>query len=207
MDSNIDISYPILEHIHNYNICVEKREIYLHGFLGSEEHDPGVDYRMASMFLKNINLLSSLSDEPIFIYMNSIGGNWNSGMVIYDAIKMCNANLETNIVVYGQAESMSSIIMQAAKNRYITKNSYFMCHYGSFSISSNLLDAQNAIRQERKFTETMINIYAEKAFNSKAFEGKSITHVKNFIKRKMKDGDWYLDPQECIDHGFADYII
>lgn len=207
MNLGLDIAYPILEHIHNYNICIEKREIYLHGFFSSEEIDPGVDYRMASMFLKNINLLASLSDDPLYIHMNSIGGHWNAGMVIYDAIKMHSEKMQTNIIVHGQAESMSSIIMQAADNRYMTKNSYFMCHYGSFSVSSNLLDAQNAMRQERKSTELMVNIYAEKAFNSKAFEGKSFTHVKNFIKRKMKDGDWYLDPQECIDHGFADYII
>lgn len=205
MNSNDEISFPILEHIHNYNVCADTRSIYLHGHIGSDESDPGIDYRMSSMFIKNLNFLWHISEDPIFIHMNSIGGNWSSGMAMYDAIKSCDCDI--TIIAYGQAESMSSLLLQAADNRVMTKNSFFMCHYGSLSISANLLDVQSAVRQERRFTQTMIDIYASKAVNGKVFKDKSLNHVKNFIKRKMKDGDWYLSAEEAVDHGFADVVL
>ena len=43
--------------IHNYGIDVKNREIYLHSVKDGGEDDPGVDYRMAINFVKNITLL------------------------------------------------------------------------------------------------------------------------------------------------------
>ena len=62
--------------------------------------------------------------------MHSVGGEWSDGMAIYDAISMSRSYI--TIIAYGQAESMSSIIFQAADRRLITPNTYFMSHYGSY---------------------------------------------------------------------------
>ena len=44
-----------LQDIHSYGLNVKNREIFLHNFLGSnDEANPGVEFRMASAFLKNI---------------------------------------------------------------------------------------------------------------------------------------------------------
>ena len=42
-------------------------------------------------------------------------------MAIFDAIKICRSHV--TILVYGQAESMSSIILQAADKRIMMPNS------------------------------------------------------------------------------------
>ena len=45
----------IVDEMHRYNILLESREIFLHGYIDSNEEDPGVEYRMSNNFLKNIN--------------------------------------------------------------------------------------------------------------------------------------------------------
>ena len=57
----------VIDDIHSQNIDVKNREIFLHGQHGSFDDDPGVEYRMATTFIKNIRYLDSLKNEPIII--------------------------------------------------------------------------------------------------------------------------------------------
>lgn len=197
----------ILNEAHNYNIDVKSRDIYLHAYITNVEEDPGVDYRMASTLIKNLRVLDKMNSNPILIHMHSIGGNWNDGMAIYDAIKSCKSHV--TILVYGQAESMSSIILQAADKRVMMPNSYFMCHFGSNVYEGNYLDVQNAAKFEEKVTKLMLDIYSESAENGQFFKDGSYSssRIKNYIKSKMKSGDWYLTSSEAIEYGFADSIL
>ena len=63
----------IIESIHCQNIDLKQREIYLHGQHGSFDDDPGVEYRMATTFIKNIRHLDYIKNEPILIHMHSLG--------------------------------------------------------------------------------------------------------------------------------------
>jgi|TARA_B100001094_G_scaffold89741_2_gene85725 ATP-dependent Clp protease protease subunit len=199
----------IIESIHCQNIDLKQREIYLHGQHGSFEDDPGVEYRMATTFVKNIRHLDYLKNEPILVHMHSLGGNWGDGMAIFDAIKICRSHV--TILVYGQAESMSSIILQAADKRIMMPNSYFMCHYGSSASAGSYLDTQNWANFEQKILDTMLDIYTERATKGKYFKEKysptTEEKVKRFFKRKLKDGDWYLNSHEAVYYGLADNVI
>jgi ATP-dependent protease ClpP protease subunit len=199
----------IIESIHCQNIDLKQREIYLHGQHGSFDDDPGVEYRMATTFIKNIRHLDYTKNEPILIHMHSLGGNWGDGMAIFDAIKICRSHV--TILVYGQAESMSSIILQAADKRIMMPNSHFMCHYGSSGNSGNYLDTQNWSKFEEKILDTMLDIYVEKTVKGKYFKEKfnpvTPEKVKRFLKRKLKDGDWYLTSHEAVYYGLADNVI
>tara|TARA_B100002019_G_scaffold267920_1_gene259364 strand:+ start:7162 stop:7806 length:645 start_codon:yes stop_codon:yes gene_type:complete len=199
----------IVDSIHGQSVDLKQREIYLHGHHGPFDDDPGVEYRMATTFIKNIRYLDSLKNEPILIHMHSLGGNWGDGMAIYDAIKVARSH--TTIITYGQAESMSSIILQAADVRIMMPNSYFMCHYGSSSNAGNFLDTQNWAQFELKMLDTMLDIYIEKCMKGKFFKEKfedlSESKVRSYIKRKLKDGDWYIDSNEAVYYGFADGVL
>ena len=199
----------VIDDIHSQNIDVKNREIFLHGQHGAFEDDPGVEYRMATTFIKNIRYLDSLKNEPIIIHMHSLGGNWGDGMAIYDAIKISRSHV--TILVYGQAESMSSIILQAADKRIMMPNAHFMCHYGSSSSAGNYLDTQNWAKFEKKILEDMLDIYTASCTKGKFFKEhyKQPTEekVKGFIKRKLKSGDWYLSSHEAVYYGFADNVI
>ena len=202
MNDNIEI-------IHGQSIDIKNREIYLHGQHGSFDEDPGVEYGMATTFTKNIRYLDHLNDKPILVHMHSVGGNWSDGMAIYDAISLCESHVA--ILVYGQAESMSSIILQAADLRIMMPNAYFMSHYGSSGWSQDYLSAQNEAKFEQKIAETMFTIYAEQCVGGKFFSDHYKTpttdKVKGFLRRKLKSGDWYLDAQETVSYGFADGVL
>ena len=71
---------PISE-AHENDIIVSTREIFLHGCLDDEE-DSGIDCRVSNRFLKNLKILESINNQPVTIHQYSIGGEWESGMMI-----------------------------------------------------------------------------------------------------------------------------
>lgn len=203
------LSVDMISDINSYGVDVKNRELFLHSYVANNDDDPGVDHKMAAAFYKNIRMLDNISKDPILIHMHSIGGNWNDGMTIYDSILLCESYV--TIVAYGQAESMSSIILQAADKRVMTPNAYFMCHFGSSGYSGNYLDVQKGAAFEKRQTEKMLDIYADVCIEGKYFKEQytELTEekVKNYLKRKFKDGDWYLDPNEAVFYGFADCVL
>lgn len=196
--------------VHDYNLDIINRHIFLNNSPSVvDDGNPGVEHKMANTFIKNIRILDSLSNSPIIIHMHSIGGNWNDGMAIFDAISTCKSRV--SIIVYGQAESMSSIILQAADCRIMMPNAYFMCHFGSSGYIGNYLDVQQSAAFEKRFTDKMFEIYTEVCANGKFFSDQnpkpSPGKIKAFLKRKFKEGDWYLDAEESVYYGFADGIL
>ena len=202
--------YDLINDIHNNCIYYKAREIFLHNYFVSDDtENPGEEYKMSNIFLKNLRMLELKSTDPIIVHMNSIGGEWTDGMAIYDAIRLCNSYI--TIICYGQVESMSSIILQAADYRMITANAYFMCHYGSSGISGDYLSTQNWINYEKYICNTMLNIYSSKCYKGKFFKEKYVkpdeNKVRNFLSKKLRDGDWYMSAEDCVYYGFADKII
>jgi ATP-dependent protease ClpP protease subunit len=196
----------LLHDLHNYSVNIATREIFLHNsFMSDDNKNPGVEYKMASTFVKNIKLLENRSQEPIVIHMQSIGGEWADGMAIYDSIILCKSYV--TIISYGQAESMSSIILQAADNRLLTPNSYFMAHYGSTSLSCDYLNAINWMDFEKRLSNKMLEIYAKRCLDGEFFEGKDENQVKKYLSTKLKSGDWFLEPAEAVYYGFADGVV
>jgi ATP-dependent protease ClpP protease subunit len=90
-------------------------------------------------------------------------------------------------------------------------NAYFMLHYGSLDCTGDHLSAQNYAKLDKKNTETMLDIYADWCQKSKYFKEHytepTFEKVKNYLKRKLKDGDWYLDSHEAVYYGFADLVL
>jgi len=130
MNRERDLSDWISE-VHSTGLDIQNRTIYL---LEKEDIDsPGVDFRMLQNFMKNMRILElDNKDAPITIYTQTQGGCWDSGMGIYDMIKM--SKCKTTMIACGQLCSMGTIIIQAATKRVIMPNCSFMCHYGSTSL-------------------------------------------------------------------------
>jgi len=155
------IDKDLIHDLHNYKINISTREVFLHNSFNSDDNEnPGVEYKMANTFIKNIRVLEKKSLDPITIHMNSIGGEWSDGMAIYDSISLCKSHV--TVIVYGQAESMSSLILQAAAERLMMPSSYFMCHFGCFFIGCDFQNAHNWMAQVKKFLQVMMDIYAKR---------------------------------------------
>ncbi len=192
--------------IHNYGIDIENREIYVNEYDDSGE-SAGIDHRMLQNFIKNLNFLKNQNKDPINIHLQTVGGCWYSGMGIYDAIK--NSKCKTTIIGYSQVCSMGTVIMQAATKRMLTPNATFMIHWGSSNISGNFLSSQNLASFERQLGVVMVDMFVDRCVKSgEFFKEREYNDPKTraYLKRKMKDGDWYMTAEEAIYYGFVDGI-
>lgn len=196
-----------IEEIHTFGLDSKNRIIYLNGEDLVDEQEPGVDYRMSSKFIKNLNILQFNSNDPIFIHMNTMGGEWSYGMAIFDALNASPCHI--TIIAYSWARSMSSIILQAADHRILMPNSSFMVHWGTTSEDGHYLAVKSSIEFTAKTEKTMLDIYAKKCLNGNYFKNKNMTYqqVCDFITEKIeKKSDWWLTSEEAVDFGFADCV-
>lgn len=200
--------HDIIEELHVHNILFDTREIFIHGEIASEE-DQAVDFRMANRFLKNLRLLEQSGDGPIVIHQHSLGGAWDCGMMMYDAIT--NSPCHIIFLMHGTACSMGSIVPQAADVRIIMPSCTFMVHTGYTDIGGHTYkQSQSWSEMEKKQTETMIDIYTKVAINGPYFQAGKMDEkkVKRFITAKMdQKEDWWLFAKDAIRYGFADGIL
>lgn len=191
--------------IQEFNIDIEKREIWLHGHY-SEENE-GVEYKMATKFEKNLRFLDTINNEPILIHMHSDGGSWYDGLGIYDAIKACKS--QTTILVYSHATSMSGILLQAANYRVMMPLAFFMLHHGTFGIEAH--DANNLKSNVTKMLsdmELMVNLYLDRCKDAPKFEGMKPGKIKKILTDKMQQkGEWYLNAREAVEMGLACAVL
>jgi ATP-dependent protease ClpP protease subunit len=196
----------LISEIHNHHINNLSREIYLHGYADAEE-EPGVEYRMATSFVKNLHILDIQGSKNILIHMHTIGGNWSDGMAIFNAIQTSKSPI--TILAYAQASSMSGIVFQAADKRVLMPDCEIMIHHGSIDLSDTTMAAKSAVDQNEKYCRRMLQLFAERAVIGKYFKDRkySVKKVMTFMDQKIRQtGDWYLMPDEAIYYGFADGI-
>lgn len=197
-----------LDDVHGKCLDLERRRIYLHGDSMVKDDEPGVDYRMMNTFIKNMDLVSAAPGD-ITIVMGTVGGEWNYGMGIYDAIKNCPHKV--TIVGYAWARSMSSIILQAADRRILMPHCDFMVHYGTSAYEGHYLCAKSGMRFEERTEATMLRIYAERCQWGPYFKyqtNQSVSEIMEFIAKQMKEhGDWWMRAEEAVMYGFADEVM
>ena len=195
--------------IHNHNINAMSREIYLHCHEDTiDDEEIGMEFRMATTFEKNINLLNSLGDANIFIHQHSIGGEWNDGISIFNTIQASKS--PTTMLAYGHARSMSSITIQAADKRVLMKDSDFMVHYGSFYFDGTSIEAESSYATLVKSNKRMLDIYASRCVNGPFFveKGYDENDICKYINKKMRQhSDWWLSAEEAVHYGFVDGIL
>jgi ATP-dependent Clp protease protease subunit len=199
----------LITDIHNNNVNHHSREIYLHGYVDSDtEEEPGVDYRMATTFIKNLHILEAQNHQNILIHMHTVGGSWCDGMAMFNTIRLIKSPV--SILSYAQASSMSGIILQAADKRVLMPDCEVMIHHGSIAISDNTMAAKSAIDQNERYCRRMLQVLAQRAVVGKYFKDRNygIKKTMNFIDSKIKQSsDWYLNAEEAIYYGFADGIF
>jgi ATP-dependent protease ClpP protease subunit len=196
----------LLTQVHSFNVNLYTRELYLHSYFGVGDDEPGVEYRMATSFIKNLHILEQQSSKPVLIHMHTVGGEWADGMAIYDAIAA--SPCPTTILAYAQASSMSGIILQAAGRRVLMPNCEFLLHFGSIGVESNSIAAKSAIDWNHSLHDVMLDAFVQRAINAPRFEGKTDLEVKQELSENIrKSVDWFLTAKDAISYGLADGIL
>ena len=200
-------SEQIISEIHDYQLNLASREIYLHSHLDAEE-DPGVEYKMAVTFVKNLHMLDFKGPSNILVHMHTEGGEWSDGMAIFNSIRF--ARSPVTMLAYAQASSMGGVVLQAADRRVLMPDCEIMVHHGSVTVDENTVAAKSAIDQNERFCKRMLEVFGERAVAGKYFKERKYSprRTMNFIDAKIRQvGDWFLTAEEAVYYGFADGIM
>jgi ATP-dependent protease ClpP protease subunit len=204
-----------IKFIHEYDFDPIGFQIYLvgredPGMETMEFGEPGVEFRMANRFIKNLDTLNNIDPKrPILVALKTCGGDVVEGMAIYDAIMACSNPV--TMVNYTHARSMSSIILQAANKRIMMPNSHFMFHMGETGASGTTKQFYAYADFARKeFDSGMIPIYADRMKHtpdSKVHSWRE-DRIHKWLKEQMdKREDVYLNANETVQWGFADEVF
>lgn len=203
----------IISHLNDYGIDVENRELFLfpreeYMYGGGEEaiEEPGIEFGIANQFIRNLRLLSNISDEPILIHLKSCGGDWVEGLAIYQAILACPNQVA--ILNYASARSMTSIIFSAGDHRAMMPLSTFMIHTGTNCIVGTGTQVRTEFEEVKKADKIMLDIYVKHLRESEKMKGWSDKRINTWIIKQMKEKEEvYFTAEEAVEYNFADVIF
>jgi ATP-dependent Clp protease protease subunit len=161
------------------------RRILLTGEINSTKAD----------FINSKLQLYSSSPLPVFIYINSEGGDLNAGYAILDQMQLCMFPIYT--IVRGTAASMAaSIAAYGTKGcRFITKNSTMFLHNMCVELPPAGVSAQNiCVEHLIKYSEEKIADFASKL------------KIKRKKLEELLLQTCWLTPEQAIQIGLVDGI-
>lgn len=185
-----------IEHFIDNDLYVPTRTMYI-GPMSMDGVE--VNAMMAERAIKNLHILDSKNSEPIEIITLNYGGGVVEGLAIYDAIKLCRSKVIMK--VFGCADSMGCVILQAADRRLLAPNAEIMLHYGTISHPTNhVKTVKSAQKQSDKYDKWMVDMYLER------IREKEPDFTRSQLDKWM-DFDKYMGAEEAIKYGLADAII
>lgn len=205
------VFFDYVDTIHERWLDIKGREMWIHGvdtWDSSEYGEPGVEYMMATKVIKNLHVLKNISrTEPITIHLHTCGGFVEEGLAIYDAIKLMPYKVK--MISYTHARSMSSIILQAADERILLPNSYYMFHDGEMYTGGTKKQVVSSVEFWEKQDGSMMEIYIDTLkYRGKKYSGWSRDKIKQMLREHMdKKEDVYLTAQQAVEWGLADKIL
>lgn len=135
--------------------------------------------------------------KPILMVINSPGGSVDSGLAIWDQVKMITSPVTT--LVTGLAASMGSVLSLCAapKRRFATPNARILIHQPRISgaIQGQAIDLGIQAKEMINTREKLVAIYTEAT-------GKDPKEIDKDIDR-----DRWMTVQEALAYGLLDGIV
>ncbi len=156
-----------------------------------------VDARLAHVVNSKLLAMERHNDkDPIYLFINSPGGEVHSGFAIFDCARFIRPPVVT--VVTGLAASMGSIISLAAKkeHRFAFPNAKILIHQPSISgISGSVSDIEIHAKDLLETKDRIIRLYCEEC-------GRSPDEVK-----KALDRDNWMSAEAALEWGHISKIV
>ena len=156
-----------------------------------------VDSKLADKVIKQILLLEQLDgDKEIKVFINSPGGEVNSGYAIFDMLKFVTCPITT--IVSGLAASMGSVLSLVGDDgkKYALPNAKIMIHQPLLQgAQGNVTDLEIHSKQILKTRERLATMYAK-------VTGKTVKQIL-----KDMDRDHWLTADEALKYGLIDKVI
>jgi ATP-dependent Clp protease protease subunit len=178
---------------HEAGLYFPSRTVYFGGT--SPWEDDVVTSNNVSAVIKNLHILECHKIAPIQLLLNTVGGSWDDGIIIYDVIRAMKSPVI--IIGMGKVYSMGSIIMQAGDKRVLTENTHFMIHDGSDGYQGHAKNFEKWAEYSKTVRKKMYEIYYERMKET----NKKITLAEI---EKMCAFDSIFTADEAITLGLAD---
>lgn len=166
---------------------LKNRKIFLNGTIDSDA---------ANRFLLQLIYLEDESDEPVTVYINSLGGEVNAGLLIYDLIQ--GSSLDIRLVCTGMAASMAAVILSGGRkgNRYIFPHSKVMIHEplianGVGGSATSIRNISDSIMETREILNGILARHT----------GKTVEQINEATRF-----DHFMNAEEAIEFGICDKV-
>lgn len=150
---------------------------------------------LAEKFNKQLLLLEADSDDPVYVYIDSPGGDVSAGFAIYDMIRF----VKCPVVLIGNgliASAAALILLAVSKERRVGfANSEYLIHQPMSGMRGTCSDIQIHAENLAK-TKAKINKIISEA------TGKDLATVE-----KDTDRDYWLNAEEAIAYGLISKVI
>ncbi|WP_318663157.1 ATP-dependent Clp protease proteolytic subunit [Treponema sp.] len=165
---------------------LKTRQILLSGEINKE---------LAEKFNKQLLLLEADSNKPVYVYIDSPGGDVSAGFAIYDMIRF----VKCPVVLIGNgliASAAALILLAVPQNMRVgLPNSEYLIHQPLSGMRG---------------TATDIQIHAANIKKTKAKINKIIAEATGKDLKKVEadtDRDYWLDAEEALEYGLISKVI
>ncbi len=170
-----------------YSRLLNERIIFLGG---------PIDDHVANLIIAQLLFLEHTDPKKdISLYINSPGGQIQSGLAILDTMNHIKCDVST--ICVGMAASMGAVILSAGKKgkRFVLPNSEVMIHQPLTGIEGQASDIEITAKHILKLKENLYKILAKNT-------GKPYAQVE-----KDGDRDYWMDAEESKKYGIVDEIL
>lgn len=183
---------------------LEERRLFLYGEITAIDDQDG-------MILDNVSMTGSLAEQilnvnrednslpleerkPIWLYINSPGGDVTEGFALVSVIKLSKTPVYT--INVGEWSSMAFLIGIAGKRRFSLPSSIFMMHEPSGLTLGKFSDMADKVEFNKRFNDLIIKKHVLEC--SRMTPGKY-----NGVSKK----NFYMLPEDALRYGFIDEIV
>lgn len=154
-----------------------------------------IDSKLSSVIVSELLYLDSISQEDIFLYINSPGGSITEGMAIMDTMNYIKSDVKT--ICLGLAASMAAFLLSCGTKgkRYILPNAEVMIHQPLGGVEGQA---------------TEIKIVAERILRLKSKLNKILSENTNKamdVIERDTERDHFLTAEEALEYGIVDEIL
>jgi len=167
-------------------------------FYSDVDSDSILQFNRRLRELDNNNLADKCKKEmdsyiPIYININSLGGEIFSGLSAMDNISQCKSPTVT--IVDGACASAATFLSIAGKRRFITKHSTMLIHQLSAMWWGKYKEFKDEIKNLDMFMGIIKEIYLKK------------TKIPEKKLDEILEHDLFFDARTCLKYGLVDKIV
>jgi ATP-dependent Clp protease protease subunit len=155
----------------------------------------GIDQQLTSNVIGQLLAMSSESDKPINMFVNSQGGHVESGDTIHDVVRFIKPRVR--MIGTGWVASAGALIFVAGKkeDRYCLPNTRFLLHQPAGGAGGTAADIAIEAHEIIKMRARINQIFARET-------GQPIERIETDTHR-----NFWLDAQQAVDYGLVHRII